>query len=193
MTLFEYISIATSLILSFSLARTLANISPIFTSKHRYWVHSTWVLGLLASHASLFWQIWLYQDAQAWTLLEFILLLLGPIMLLIGASLLVPVGPVADYRTHFESIRTPFYVSLIVLHVQPIPLSYMLFDIPLINPLLVSATTLSIAAGIALILRKPAVDKVLVCFWLLAVIGGMVGNNDHAVTRALMGSMQGGG
>ncbi len=85
MTLFEYISIATSLILSFSLARTLTNFAPIFTSENRYWVHSAWVVGLLVNHAILFWDIWLYQRVEVWTLVEFVLLLMGPIMLLIGA------------------------------------------------------------------------------------------------------------
>jgi len=104
MTLFEYISIATSLILSFSLARTLTNFAPIFASEHRYWVHSTWVLGLLVSHAILFWDIWLYQGVEVWTLVEFVLLLMGPIMLFIAASLVVPIGAVPDYRIYFESI-----------------------------------------------------------------------------------------
>ncbi len=128
MTLFEYIAIATSLILSFSLARTLTNFAPIFASEHRYWVHSAWVLGLLLNHASLFWGIWLYQGAEAWTLVEFVLLLMGPIMMLIGASLLVPVGVVPDYRIYFESIRGPFYFVLIAISIQPIPLPYLLFD-----------------------------------------------------------------
>ena len=53
MTLFEYISVATSLVLSFSLARTLTSCAPIFAADRRDWVHSTWVLGLLVYHATL--------------------------------------------------------------------------------------------------------------------------------------------
>ena len=190
MTLFEYIAIATSLILSFSLARTLTNIAPIFAAEHRYWVHSAWVLGLLVSHASLFWQIWLYEDVEAWTLLEFILLLMGPILLLVGASLLVPVEPVSDYQRHFESIRVPYYSVLIALHLQPIPLAHLLFDIPLLNPLLLSALIITSAAAVGLISRSPPVDKVLVCFWFLAILGGMAASNDHDATRALMDSLR---
>ncbi len=191
MTLFEYISIATSLILSFSLARTLTNIAPIFASEHRYWVHIVWVLGLLVSHANMFWGIWLYQGAEVWTLVEFLLLLMGPIMLLIGASLLVPVGAVPDYRIYFESIRVPFYSVLIVLHVQPIPLAYLLFDIPFIHPLLLSNLIFASAAVVGLVGRKRPIDMVLVCFWILGVIGGMIANNDHEVTRSLIESLPG--
>jgi len=190
MTLFEYISIATTLILSFSLARTLTNIAPTFVSSHRYWVHSLWVLGLLVSHASVFWQLWLYQGVEAWTLLGFVLLLMGPILLLIGASLLVPVEPAPDYRIHFESIRVPFYLVLIALHLQPIPLTYLLFDIPLLNLLLLSNLVIASVAMIGLIARKPPVDMGLVCFWFLALIGGMIANNDHEVTRGLLDSLR---
>ncbi len=191
MTLFEYISIATTLILSFSLARTLTNIAPIFSPEHRYWVHSAWVLGLLVLHAQLFWQIWLYQGVEVWTFVEFVLLLMGPIMLLIGASLLVPAGAVPDYRIYFESMRGPFYSVLIVITVQPIPLPYLLFDIPLIHPLLLSNLIFAAAAVVGLVGRKRSIDMVLVCFMILGVIGGLFMKNDPEVTRALMESLRG--
>ena len=192
MTLFEYISIATSLILSFSLARTLTNLAPIFASEHRYWVHCAWVLAILVTHAHLFWQIWLYQGVEVWTLVQFLLLLMGPITLLISASLLVPVGAVPDYRIYFESMRGPFYSVLIVISVQPIPLSYLLFDIPFNHPLLVSQLIFASAAVVGLVGRKRSIDRVLVCFWILGVVGGMFATNDHEVTRALfMESLQG--
>jgi hypothetical protein len=191
MTLFEYIAIATSLILSFSLARTLTNFAPIFASENRYWVHSAWVLGLLANHAILFWDIWLYQSVEVWTLVEFVLLLMGPIMLLIAASLVVPVGSVPDYRIYFESIRGPFYSVLIVISVQPIPLTYLLFDIPLINPLLFSNLIFAAGAVVGLVGRKRSIDMVLVCFMILGVFGGLFIKNDHEVTRALMESLIG--
>ncbi len=190
MTLFEYISIATSLILSFSLARTLTNFAPIFASEHRYWVHSAWVLTLLVSHANLFWQIWLFQGVEVWTLAQFVLRLIGAIMLLIGVSLLVPVAAVPDYRIYFESMRGPFYSVLIVMSVQPIPLPYLLFDIAF-YPLLLSTLFFASAAVVGLVGRKRSIDMVLVCFWILGVIGGLIANNDHEVTRALLESVRG--
>lgn len=191
MTLFEYISIATTLILSFSLARTLTNIAPIFATERRYWVHSVWVLGLLVSHAGMFWQLWLYQSAEAWKLVEFVLLLMGPIMLLIAASLLVPVVAVPDYRVYFESIRVPVYSLLIIMHVQPIPLASLIFDMSVFHPVHLSQLIFVSAFVVGLVGRKRLIDKVLVCFWFLGVIGGMIANNDHEVTRALLESLRG--
>lgn len=191
MTLFEYISIATSLILSFSLARTLTNLAPIFASEHRYWVHSAWVSLLLLNHVTLFWQLWLYQVVEVWTLVEFVLLLVGPIMLLIGASLLVPVGAVSDYRVYFESIRGPVYSVLIAIQLQQVPLLYLLFDVPLMHPLHVSSLIFASAFIVGLVGRKRSIDMVLVCVFVLGVVGGLFVTNDHEVTRALVESLRG--
>ncbi len=190
MTLFEYISIATSLVLSFSLARTLSNIAPIFLSEHRYWVHSLWVLTLLISHASLFWQIWLFQVVEAWTLLEFVLLLTGPVLLLVGASLLVPLEPVSDYRAYFESIRVPYYLVLVLLNIQTIPLLHLMFDVPLVGRSTAGPLVVVTSAAIALALRHPLADKVLVCFWFLAGLASLVSNNDPETMRSQLESLQ---
>ena len=191
MTLFEYISIATSLILSFSLARTLTNLAPIFASEHRYWVHSAWVLILLFTHANLFWGIWLYKDVEAWTLVEFVILLIGPFMLLIGASLLVPIAAPPDYRIYFESIRTPFYALLIVGSVQEVSLQYLVLDLPIIHPLRLSNLIIISAFVVGIVGRNRSIDLVLVCFFIFGVISGIYVSNDHEAARALMESLRG--
>ncbi len=189
MTLFEYISIATSLILSFSLARTLTNLAPIFASERRYWVHTTWVLGLLAYHATLFWQLWLYQGIEDWTLAEFGLFLMGPIVLLVSVSMLVPIEAVPDYRVHFESIRGPFYSVLIAMQIQPALLPYFLFDMPLsAHPLLLGPVVFATAAVVGLVGRRRSIDMFLVCFYVFGVIGGLFTINDH---EALMETVRG--
>lgn len=190
MTLFEYLSIATSLILSFSLARTLSNLAPIFASANRYWVHSAWVLLLLLSHVTLFWQLWLYHSASAWTLVEFVLLLTGPIMLLIAASLLVPYGPVPEYRAYFESIRAPAYSVLIVMQIHQIPLLYLLFDVPIFSPLHLSSLVIISGFVIGLVGRKDSIDKALVSVFILAVLAGLLVTYDHQLTREVLESMR---
>lgn len=191
MTLFEYISIAASLILSFSLARTLTNLAPVFSPDRRYWVHGAWVLGMLVFHATLFWQLWVFQEVEVWTLAKFVLFLMGPILLLVGVSLLVPTDPAPDYRVYFESIRRPFYSVLIAFQIQPVPLFFLLFDVPLgFHPLFLGNLIFTGAAVVGLVARKRSVDMVLVCFFLLGVIGGIFTINDHAAimesVRSLM-------
>ena len=178
--LFEYISIATSLILSFSLARTLSNLAPVFTTGRRYWVHGLWVLGLLTYHVTLFWQLWLYGAVDSWTLAEFVLLLLGPVTLLIGVSLLVPTDPVASYRAHFEAIRVPFYGVLVAMQLQPIPLFYWAFDVPFaVHGLFIGNLVFAGIGLVGLIARNARVDGVLVCLFVLGVVSGSLAFNDH--------------
>ena len=193
MTLFEYISIATSLILSFSLARTLTNVAPIFASVRRDWVHALWVLGLLAYHVTLFWQLWIYGEAASWTLVEFVVLLTGPITLLVSVSLLVPVEVADSYRSHFESVRVPFYSVLILMQVQPIPLLTFAFDIPFgFHALFVGNLVFAFAALVGLVVRRRVVDATLVCFFTVGVLSGLVTFNEHTnlldTVRALGGA-----
>ena len=190
MTLFEYMSIATSLLLSFSLARTLTNLAPVFSADRRYWVHIVWVLLLLFNHASLFWQLWLYNGVESWTLVGFVLLLTGPIMLLIAASLLVPVEVPDDYRVYFESIRAPAYLLLIVMQLQQIPLLYLLLEVPLIHPLHLTTAMIVLAFAIGLIGRRRSIDMVLVILFSLSVAGGLLVSNDHQAMREFVESLR---
>ena len=187
MTLFEYISIAASLILSFSLAQALSNLTPIFARQRRYWVHSAWVVGLLIYHATLFWQLWLYQGVATWTLIEFLLFLLGPIALLISVSLLIPRQIADDYRVFFEQNRTLFYGVLIVMQLQPIPLIFLAFDLPLsFQPIFISNLVFVAAVVVGLVSARPLVDKVLVSFFLVGIIGGLFTLNDHETMLQLL-------
>lgn len=158
MTQFEYIAIAPTLILSFSLARALSNLSPIFTSENRYWIHSTWVVVLIANHVGIFFSYWVFHVNDDWSLAEFILFLTHPVGLLIVSSLLIPSSEVADYRTHFESIRFSFYVVWIVtMTVDPI-LSLVVLDVPVTHPANLISVFLVLAFTFGSIFRRRSVD-----------------------------------
>ena len=107
---FEYVTTAIALILSFSLARTLANAAPIFASSGRYWVHVAWVVLLLVNHLAVFFGLGTNADVEAWTFARFCAVLMVPFSMIIAASVLVPAHPVSSYRDHMASIRVPFYI-----------------------------------------------------------------------------------
>ena len=190
MTLFEYISIATTIVLSFSLSRTLSNMAPAFLSPARYWVHSLWVLGLLIGHVNMFWQLWLYQSVESWTLLTFVLLLLGPIMFLVCASLILPQEPADNYQAYFESVRVPCYGVLIAIQVQPIPLTLLLFDISLFHPIHILNLLFAVPFLVGLIMQKTWLDKVLVCIWFIGLLAGLAANNTHDAALEVLRSLQ---
>ena len=162
MTHFEYLAIAPSLILSFSLARALSNLAPIFNSKNRYWIHITWVVVLLVNHILIFWSYWLFQANEAWTLAEFVLFLIHPVGLLVVTSLLVPNTEVSDYRTYFESIRIHYYVVWIVIMAADPLLSLVVLEIPITHPFNLISVSLVVVFTIGVVARKYSVDSLLV-------------------------------
>ena len=94
-----------------------------------------------------------------------------------------------DYRGYFESIRVPFYLVVIVIQIQPIPLVLALYDVPLGSGPLLSNLIIAFAVGVGLIARKHSIDAVLVCLCCLGIVVGMVASNDHEATRALIESL----
>jgi hypothetical protein len=92
-TLFEYISVAFSIVLSLGAASLLRALRPVFAPDRRYWVHATWVVAILFSHAVAWWSLWSFSVVESWTLVTFLLVLLQPGVLYILASLLVGDAP----------------------------------------------------------------------------------------------------
>ncbi len=121
MSQFEYITIATTLVLSFSFARTLSNVAPVLESNERYWVHTLWVVLLLVNHLTVFFGTAMQADVEIWTFAKFCAILVPPLIVLQSATVLLPNRPVTNFRKHIESIRVPFYVlwGLLGVLVQP--------------------------------------------------------------------------
>jgi hypothetical protein len=67
-------------------------------------------------------------------------------------------------------------------------LFFLLFNVPLgFHPLFLGNIVFTVAAIVGLVARKRSVDMVLVCFFLLGVIGGVFTINDH---ETIMQSVQ---
>jgi hypothetical protein len=102
LTLFEYLAIAYSLVISFAVVRT-ASVSPHALSRERfYWIHTFWVLANFAVSLLIFWNFWSYREVS-WTLGRFSLILALPISVFIVASILSPDEParVGSWREYF--------------------------------------------------------------------------------------------
>ena len=89
MTLFEYLAIAFSLVLSFSAMRLVAGLPYAAQPNRRYWVHLSFVCILLLVTAVAFWNLWNYRDAM-WTLPRFLLILATPGLIYFEACTLIP-------------------------------------------------------------------------------------------------------
>jgi hypothetical protein len=110
MTLFEYLAIAFSLILSSSALRLIRGLSWSLERHRRYWVHSCLVLNQLGVTLSIFWVFWSYRDVE-WTFPFFVAALAGPGLVYAAACALVPEDPadVGDWRAYYYAARKRFY------------------------------------------------------------------------------------
>jgi len=132
-TLFEYISVAFSIVLSLGAASLLRNLRSVFAPDRRYWVHATWVVAVLFLHAVAWWALWSFSTVESWTFLTFLLVLLQPGLLYLLASLLV--GDAQEsWHDHFFSVRRLFF-SVRAVYIAVIMLgSWQVLEIPLWHP-----------------------------------------------------------
>jgi hypothetical protein len=136
MTLFEYISVAFSIVLSLGVATLLGALRRIFSRDRRYWVHATWVLTVLLMHAIAWWSLWSFSAVESWTILTFFLVLLQPGVLFLIASTLVGDEPATteSWHEHFYRVRKWFFSARAVYMVAVIAASWQVLDIELTHP-----------------------------------------------------------
>jgi hypothetical protein len=133
MSLFEYISVAFSVVLSLSAAQLLSNIRTVFDPARRDLVHGLWVIHLLILHVVVWWSGWAFRDAS-WNLGSFSLVLSAPALLYVASNALLPSSPTESLRDHFLSHRTLFFAARGLLTFSAIGSSYVLLGMPLLVP-----------------------------------------------------------
>jgi hypothetical protein len=135
MSLFEYLSVATSIVLSLSAAQLLTRIGVTLQPDRRYWVHSLWVLVLLLLHLLIWWEFWAYRSVEAWNLAGFTLLLLNPGITLVCTSTLVNTtgAEPSTWGNHFYSVRRSFFIGLGLLPLVSVVRRWVLVDSPLLD------------------------------------------------------------
>ena len=136
MTLFEYISVAFSIVLSLSAVRLLGGLSVSLLPERRYWPHAAWIVFALLNSAILWWNIWSFRDLE-WNVIFFFFVLSLPALIYLQAAALVPENPesVQSWRDYFFAARTRFFVALASFFVAAVAVSWFLLDLPLLHPL----------------------------------------------------------
>jgi len=118
MTLFEFLSVAISIVLALSAGQLLTNFREVFDPSRRSWVHASWVVHLLLLHIFVWWSMWAFRDVH-WNLATFAVVLLPPGVLFVCSSTLVPTyaPSVTSWDEHFFQVRRWFFAlrSLFVL------------------------------------------------------------------------------
>jgi hypothetical protein len=148
MTLFEYLSVAFSIVLSLAAVRLLSGVSVSFVPERRYWPHVTWVLIVLLMSAMVWWNFWSFKDVT-WNFVRFLLTLFVPASIYLQAAALVPDNPgtVQSWREHFFAARKRFFVALASLFLLIAVNSWLLLDLPVLQP---ARVIQGLALGLAL-------------------------------------------
>ncbi len=135
MTLFEYLSVAFSIVLSLAAVRLLSGLSVAFAPERRYWPHAMWIVFALLTSALVWWNFWSFREVS-WNFFEFLLVLLAPALIYLQAAALVPENPslVRSWREHFFTARKRLFVALGSFFLLAAGISWLLLDFPLLHP-----------------------------------------------------------
>jgi hypothetical protein len=107
-TLFEYLTAANTLILSFAVLRLVACVPHALRPGRLYWVHASWLSVAIAFCLISFWGFWSYRELE-WTLPLFIGALAPTVLIYVFTSLVAPSEPstVPSWRDYFFGVRIP--------------------------------------------------------------------------------------
>ena len=123
MTLFEYMSVAISLILALTFAEGLRGLRNALEPARRYWIHVAWLLLKLYNPVMYWWLTWSYKDIpEYWNLGTYTLALVNPSIMYLQVYSLVSDRPykVTSWREHFFRHRKWFFGLNILLGVLAI-------------------------------------------------------------------------
>ncbi len=132
MTLFEYLTVAVSIVLSLSIVRGLDAAGDVLDAKRRYPVHAAWFLLKSFQPALIWWSIWGLHDETGWSFPAFLLCLAGPGLLYFQLTILVirASAEISDWRAHFYEHRRRFFATAMASAITAPLLVLSLGDIP---------------------------------------------------------------
>ena len=135
MTLFEYLSVAVSIVLSLSAAHILGNLRAVFEPATRYWIHALWVVISLFIHLLVWWGFWAYRIVESWNLATFALVLLNPGILFVASTTLVldRSGLDRNWEQHFFDIRRSFFATFGLIAPGAVLRDWILFGTPVVS------------------------------------------------------------
>lgn len=136
MTLFEYLSVAVSIVLGLAAARLLDALPHVLAKDRRYWVHATITCVCLANLGNSWWALWSLHAVSEWTSTWFFLVLgISGLHYTIAALLSSSAASnVGSWWEHYWEIRTRLY-SLAIFWMALISLqNWILFDVSWRHP-----------------------------------------------------------
>lgn len=167
MTLFEYLAIAFSLVLSFSGMRLISGLPFVFQKHNRYWVHFAFVCFQLSATVAVFWNFWVLRAVE-WTFPTFVIALTSPAVIYYNACVLVPEKPseVQSWRDYYFSVRRRYFIGLTSWMVIVTIISLVVLSIPIFHPMRLFSVSMLVASVSGLLSENPRIHGALAVFYL---------------------------
>ena len=176
MNLFEYLSIAYSLVFSFAAIRLVAGLPHVVASTQRYYVHISHVFLMLFATVTLFWAFWSFRDLQ-WNLFRFMSLLAGPGVVYYLACTLIPDEPssVGSWRSYFYSVRKQYFIGFGFWAVLQLMNTTILLKMPLLHPFRVVQLLILALGVVGSTTDNPTIQRAIaIASWVVAAIASFL-------------------
>jgi len=174
MTHFEYLSIATSIVMALGLARLLNGLSTIARHRNGYWVHIMWTVHLSLTHLMFWWIFWSYRQAE-WSLSNFVLAFGALCALYFQATSLVPddAGAVRDWKAYYDAERRPYFAAMMAYVLILAFNSILTRETPFVHPERVIQGLLFSIALLGFLCRRDRVQEALVLISIALIFIGI--------------------
>ncbi len=131
MTIFEFLSVAASIVLALGLSTLITSIPYVFDARKRDWLHALAFVALVAGHILAWWRIWPLNSVANWNILGFAILMGTPLSLYLAATALVSNNPnqVESWKKQFSERSRWFFSALVAVWVFGMLRGYVLLDL----------------------------------------------------------------
>jgi len=130
LTIFEFLSVAASIVLALGLSTLITSIPYVFDSGKRDWLHALAFVALVAGHILAWWRIWPLSSVVNWNILGFAILMGTPLSLYLAATALVSNNPeqVESWKVQFSHRSRWLFSSLLAVWIFGVLRGYVLLD-----------------------------------------------------------------
>jgi hypothetical protein len=173
MTIFEYLAIAYSLVVSFTVLRVLSGLPHASSAGRVYWVHLSWVCVILGAAFQYYWGFWAFRDIE-WSQPVFLLALASPSLLYVMACILTPESPsrIDSWREYFYSVRLQLFLVAICFQLVSIATLLAIIRLSPSDPVLVGQLVLLPLWIAGAISSRPSLHVAIVCVAVVVLIAG---------------------
>jgi hypothetical protein len=130
-TIFEFLSVAASIVLALGLSTLITSIPYVFDARKRDWLHGLTFVLLVAGHIVAWWRIWPLNSVANWNILGFAILMGTPFSLYLAATALVSNNPdqVESWKEKFSENSHWLFSALAAVWIFGILRGYVLLDL----------------------------------------------------------------